>query len=185
MMIAIKKILVPTDLSPVSVPAIGYASSLAKDRDAEVVLIHVVSTETMKPHFTGSDGDGLAFPAKMGMNFRRLPDVDKLYNQKKRSMLAFVQDRIEAEVRTGVRIKRVVRLGKVADETVAAAKEEQCDLIVMASEGGRIRNLLGLSNTERIVRQAPCPVLSMQPSAEIRTANDRRVQVKLVDQWAD
>jgi len=38
-MITIKKILVPIDLSSVSVPAIGYASSLAKDHHAEVISV--------------------------------------------------------------------------------------------------------------------------------------------------
>ena len=41
-MITIKKILVPMELSNVSVPAIGYASSLAKNLDAEVILLHVM-----------------------------------------------------------------------------------------------------------------------------------------------
>jgi nucleotide-binding universal stress UspA family protein len=183
-MITIKKILVPTDLSHVSVPAIGYASSLAKERGAEVVLLHVVPMEAMKRHFTAGYGDALAFPTETGVSAQRHPDVDNLYEEKKQRMVAFVQKKIGSDLRTTVKIRPVVRFGKVVDETIAVAKEEQCDLIVMTSEGGHLRHLFGASNTERIVRQAPCPVLSMQPAAQIRTETDQRLQVKGIDQWA-
>ena len=48
-MITLKKILVPTDLSNLSVPAVGYALSLAKLHDAEVSLLHVLPNEAMSP----------------------------------------------------------------------------------------------------------------------------------------
>jgi hypothetical protein len=82
-MITMKKILVPTDLSSISVPAIGYAISLAKDRAAEVVLLHVISMEAMKKHFTGDYGGGMALPAGPALNLQRQPDIDNYYEQKK------------------------------------------------------------------------------------------------------
>ena len=54
----------------------------------------------------------------------------------------------------------------------------------MTSRGSSLRHLFGGSITERVVRTAPCPVLSMQPSAEVRTEKDERLQIKLIDQWA-
>jgi universal stress protein A len=183
-MLPIKKILVPTDLSSVSVPAIGYASSLAKDHGAEVVLLHVVPMESMKEHFTAGYGEGLAFPGETAAGVQRQRGIGDLCEQKRQLLLAFVEQRIGPDLRTTVKIRPLVKLGKVVEETVAAAKEEQCDLIVMTSEGGRLKHLFGGSKTERIVRQAPCPVLSMQPSAQIRTEKDQRLQVKLIDQWA-
>jgi hypothetical protein len=83
-----------------------------------------------------------------------------------------------------VKIRPLVKLGKVVEEIIAAAKEEKCDLIVMTSQGGTLRRLFGASITERIVRHAPCPVLSMQLSAQVRTENDERLEVKLINQWA-
>jgi nucleotide-binding universal stress UspA family protein len=83
-----------------------------------------------------------------------------------------------------VKIRPLIRPGKIVDETIALAKEEQCDLIVMTSTRRYLRHLLGASNTERIVRHAPCPVLSMQPAARIRTEKHERLQVKLIDRWA-
>jgi len=140
--------------------------------------------EAMKEHFTGGYAEGLAFPTGTAAGAPRKPDIDDIYERKKQLMLAFVERKIGPDLRKTVKIRPLVKLGKVVEETIAVAKEEQCDLIVMTSEGGHLRHLFGSSNTERIVRQAPCPVLSMQPTAQIRTENDQRLQVKLIDQWA-
>ena len=183
-MITLSKILVPTDLSTVSVPALGYAASLAKTHEAEVLVLHVLPMESMKTHVTGGFGGGLALPTETTLNVQRQPDIDGFYEQKKQRLLAFVQDKIGPELRQSVKIRPIVKLGKILEETIAAANEEQCDLIVITSEGGRLRHLFGKSITERLVRQAPCPVLSMQPSAYIRTEKDHRTEVKLIDQWA-
>jgi nucleotide-binding universal stress UspA family protein len=183
-MLTIKKILVPTDLSAVSVPAIGYAGSLAKDHDAEVILLHVVPLEAMKKHFTGGYADSLALPPGAGVNIQREADIDSFYEQKKQRLIAFVQQRIGSDLRKSVKIRPIVKPGKVVEEIIATAREERCDLIVINSEGRRLSRLFGGSVTERLVRQAPCPVLSMQPTAQISIEKDQRLEVKLIDQWA-
>ncbi len=54
----------------------------------------------------------------------------------------------------------VVRCGKVPDEVLAYAKEEEIDLICMGASGSdwTVGKLLG-SNVDRVLREAPCPVL--------------------------
>jgi nucleotide-binding universal stress UspA family protein len=183
-MISIKKILVPTDLSTVSVPAIGYAGSLAKDHDAEIVLFHVIPTEAMKQHFGGGYAEGLGLPLETQSGVRRQPDVESMYETKKQILLGFLDQKIGADLRKTIKVRPLVKLGKVVDEIIAAAKEEKCDLIVMTSQGGGLRRLFGGTITERVVRHAPCPVLSMQLSAEVRTEKDERLQVKLINRWA-
>ena len=183
-MLTIKKILVPTDLSVVSVPAIGYASCFAKDHEAEVILLHVVPLEAMKKLFTGGYADSLAFPPGAGVNIQREADIDSFYEQKKQRLVAFVQQRIGSDLRKNVKIRPIVKPGKVVEEIIATAREEHCDLIVINSEGGRLSRLFGGSVTERLVRQAPCPVLTMQPAAQISIEKDQRLEVKLIDQWA-
>jgi universal stress protein A len=183
-MITIKKILVPIDLSSVSVPAIGYASSLAKDHHAEVILCHVIHPESLKEHFAGGYGEAVVFPLETPMNVRHESSVENIFESKKQLMLRFLEQTIQPDLRNVVKIRPLVKLGKVVEEIMAAAKEEQCDLIVMTSRGSSLRRLFGGSITERVVRNAPCPVLSMQPSAEVRTEKDERLQIKLIDQWA-
>ena len=81
----------------------------------------------------------------------------------------------------------VIRGGQVLfdkGKIVAVAKEEQCDLIVMTSHGSRLRRLLHGSFTDRVILLAPCPVLSIQPWTEIRTEENKRVAVKLIEKWA-
>jgi nucleotide-binding universal stress UspA family protein len=183
-MITIKKILVPVDLSSVSVPAIGYASSLAKDHHAEVILFHVIHPQTMKEHFAGGYGEVVPLPMETPMDVRHETNVENIFESKKQLVLRFLEQAIGPELRNMVKIRPLVQLGKVCEEIIAAAKAEQCDLIVMNSRGSGLRRLFGASITERVVRSAPCPVLSMQPSAEVRTETDERLQIKLIDQWA-
>ena len=183
-MIMIKRILVPIDFSAVSVPAIGYASFLAKNHDAEVIPLHVLPMDSLKSHFAGGYGEGLGLPGETQVNLRQQAGVDNLFESKKQFVLTFLDQKIGPDLRTTVRVRPLIRLGKVAEEIIASAKEEQCDLIVMTSHEGRLRRLFGGSVTERIVRRAPCPVLSMQPSARVRTAKDERLEVKLIDRWA-
>jgi nucleotide-binding universal stress UspA family protein len=119
------------------------------------------------------------------VSVRHQTSIENLYENKERNLLGFLEQKIGPELRKLVKIRPLVRLGKVAEEIIAAAREEQCDLIVMTSRGGSLRRLLGASVTERIVRHAPCPVLSMQPTAEVRIdEKDERLQVKLIHQWA-
>lgn len=122
-MITIKSILVPTDLSTVSVPAIGYVASLADHHGAEVFVLNVLPVRALKQHLSGGYADGLAIPTEAGVSFQEQPDIDRLYAQKKQLLLSFVQDKIGADLRKTVKITPVIRLGKVAEEIVAAATE--------------------------------------------------------------
>jgi universal stress protein A len=184
-MITIKKILVPTDFSNSSVPALGYAISLAKDHGAEVAILHALPTAAMKEHFSDRYAPGgLAAPAEAPIGVTRQTDADDALDRKKRVLSDFLEQKIAPELLRAVKIHPIIRVGKVVQEIVAAAKEEQCDLIVMSGYGGRLRRLLHGSLTDHIVRQAPCPVLSIQPSAEIRTEENKRVPVRLIEKWA-
>jgi nucleotide-binding universal stress UspA family protein len=183
-MITIRKILVPIDFSTVSTPAIAYASSLAKDHQAEVILFHVIHPETLKEHFASGYGEGVPLPLETPMNVRHETSVENIFESKNQFVLRFLEQTIRPDLRNGVKIRPLVKTGKVVEEIIAAAKEERCDLIVIVARESSLRRLFGRSITERVVRNAPCPVLSMQLSAEVRTEKDERLQLKLVDQWA-
>jgi nucleotide-binding universal stress UspA family protein len=180
-MLNIKKILVPTDFSDVSVPAIGYATSIAKKNAAEVTVLHDFPTKSVQEHFSRRYvTDGLVTPT----GARPQPSLDSIIEKKKWILNNFLQQNIGPEVLRGVRINSLVRFGKAVTEIVAAAKEEHSDLIVMASRGSGLAPLFGGTVTDRIARRAPCPVLSFQPTAEVRTEENRRVPIAFLDQWA-
>ena len=67
----------------------------------------------------------------------------------------------------GVTARAVVKVGVAWEEIVRLAAEEHADMIVMGTQGrtGLDRLLLG-SVAERVIRQAPCPVLTVRPEID-------------------
>jgi nucleotide-binding universal stress UspA family protein len=183
-MIAIKKILVPTDLSNESVPAIGYAISLAKDHGAEVIIFHTVPARMLKPSSAADLSGGIASEGVTPIAFARQPTVENLLESRKRLLRNFLEQKIASDLLRGIQIAPLVRLGKVVDEIVSAAKEVQADVIVMTSQASPLRRLFHVSFIERIMHKAPCPVLTILPSAEIRNDKDERVPIKSMEKWA-
>jgi nucleotide-binding universal stress UspA family protein len=174
-MIKIDKILVPTDFSKASLAGIRYALCLAKDHGAAVFVCHAMSPEIMRDRAWEDYqyiGSGWAPP------FQPFA-LDELMRNKAMDLVRFLEEMVEPELRKGVRITPLVRMGKVVEEIVAAAKETQCDLIVMTSrERSWLGRLVTSSLTQQVVRSAPCPVLSIQPWAQIRTDGGGRVSVR-------
>ena len=141
--IALKRILVPIDFSPLSKKALQYALRFAEEFGAEVILLHVIEPD-VPPVF---DGFMIAPPVIANGNRVRCANrLEKLAD----SMAAPGANRVEPIVRTGL----------AACEIVEAAKESDVDLIVIATHGytGWKHFAIG-STAERVVRAAPCPVL--------------------------
>jgi len=71
----------------------------------------------------------------------------------------------EARAR-GVNVRQVVVQGKPSAEIVRFAEDEKVDLIVLGTHGkGMLDHALFGSTTERVIRRAPCPVLSCRLAA--------------------
>ena len=178
-MIIIKKILVPTDFS--NAPAIGYALALANKHGAEVGVLHVLSSNVLKESFAhGYATEGLITPGGV-TGAGRAPDLDSIFEKKRRIVHDFLQREIGSELVKSVKITPLIRFGKIFNEIMAAAKEEQADLIVMSRRSGlTLRGHL----TDRIVKRAPCPVLSIHPRVEVSTDENERVPLNIMDKWA-
>ena len=139
-MITLKRILAPTDFSIITVPAVGYALSLARELGAEVTVLHALPTEVMKEQFMNQFAPGdLAGPAAAPVGRTHQPDLEGIFERKKQVLHTFLEQRISNELLRAVKVNAVIRIGKVAEEIVAVAKEEQCDLIVMTSHRSRLR----------------------------------------------
>jgi nucleotide-binding universal stress UspA family protein len=138
--IALKRILVPIDFSPLSKKALQYALRFGQEFGAEVMLLHVIEPE-VPPAF-----DGFMIAPSSTANTKYENRLKHLAS----SMRVRGIDRVESTVRTGL----------AACEIVKAAKEFDTDLIVMATHGytGWKHFAIG-STAERVVRAAPCPVL--------------------------
>ena len=65
----------------------------------------------------------------------------------------------------GVSVQELVVQGKPSVEIIRFAAENQVDMIVLGSHGkGMLDQALFGSTTERVVRRAPCPVLTVRPA---------------------
>ena len=175
-MIKIKKILVPTDLGEQSLAGIKYALSLARDHGADVLILHVVDEDWIAKNGLLTSEETMLFPREWvptGGVAHQFLDIE--LKERKLDLHSFLYSHFELQDLKAVKISRHVRLGDIAEEIVSLAREERCDLIVMASRGRRwLARMISGSMSEEVARKAPCPVLTIQPSAVVQE-NGRRV----------
>ena len=134
------KILFPTDFSESSAAAIPHATALARERGADLIIVHV----TEPPGALAAAG-----------GFAGAVDPHPEYDEQELKKVAPVDSHVAYE-------HRLVR-GQPAEEIVQLAADEDVDLIVMATHGRTgLGHLLMGSVAEAVVRTAPCPVLTFR-----------------------
>ena len=145
-MIKLKKVLVPTDFSDSARHAFSYGVSFAREYHAELVLLHVVENLTV-----GYASD--LFPVPMAEVFQEISGYAK----------AELQKLAEEARQKGVAVTELVVQGKPSAEIIRHAAENGIDMIVLGTHGkGMLDQALFGSTTERVVRRAPCPVLTVR-----------------------
>ncbi|MFP8890370.1 universal stress protein [Natrialbaceae archaeon A-CW2] len=145
-------ILIPTDGSEGTDPAIGNGLDIARKYDATVHALYVIDVaELLEIGYLG--GDSADFEET----------IEPLEDEAKRAVEA-IEERARRE---GVDIVTVVRQGTPYEEILEYAEDAAADLIVMGTHGrsGLSRYLIG-SVTERIVRTSDVPVLVVQLSED-------------------
>lgn len=147
-MIRLQKILVPTDFSDFSNHAVRYGCEFAKRFNAELHLVSVVE-------------DVYPLVPESGM---LLPTAANYLNELKTAAEQTLATRPDPAWVEGVSVKREVLIGTAFLEIIRYAKDEDIDLIVIGTHGrtGLVHVLMG-SVAEKIVRKAPCPVLTVRP----------------------
>ena len=146
-MIAIKNLLVATDFSEVSDAALSYGRTLAEQFAATLHLVHVVEDIATMTFTT----DGVAAP---------IPGLQEELEDAARTQLDAAVARVQGR---GQRPQMcIITSNARAAAIVDYAKNASIDLIVIGTHGrgGMSRLLLG-SVAERVVRTAPCPVLTV------------------------
>ena len=141
------RILVPTDFSEPSDAALEYAKALATRFGASLHLIHVVEDALV----TGVFGGEAYIPESMGVVEGMREDAEHRLNAR---LTPLERNRLRATVG--------VLNGPNAPTILNTAREWGIDLIVMGTHGrtGVVHALMG-SVAERVVRSAPCPVLTV------------------------
>jgi universal stress protein A len=147
-MIKITKVLFPTDLSETAAEAQLYACALAEQFGAE---LHVLSVMQDVALMSPDPNIPWVIPAS---------SLDEV-RESLETTLANVPD---ATWSAGRLVQRVIRMGTPYVEITRYAEEQEIDVIVIGTHGrtGLTHLLLG-STAEKIVRKAPCPVLTVHP----------------------
>ena len=160
-MVTLKNILVATDFSEPSGVALNYGRDLTRSYRARLHVLNVVEDVLMRY----SPEIGYAMP-EMQKDLENVAsrDLNKLLTEDDRRTLA-----VEPVIATGVNIA----------ETIAAyARNHAIDLIITGTHGrGAMKHFLMGSVAERVVRIAPCPVLTVREHERDFIAPDAMVEV--------
>jgi universal stress protein A len=139
-----QKILFATDFSPASEAALQYATSLAHDAGATLLILHV---EELPLPYAGSE-----------VYLTQLPYPDPELRKRLESIVP--ADR-------SVRCQHRIVQGMPGEGIVRVAQDERADLIVIGTHGrsGLSRVLMG-SVAEAVMRRASCPVLTIKQAVQ-------------------
>jgi nucleotide-binding universal stress UspA family protein len=142
----IRHILVPHDFSDTAEQALMYAVALAEKFGARVTVLHAY------------EAPSYGYPDALVASYEFAAEIERAAT----IALKGVESRIR---RPNIELDTMLRRGTPWVEITAAAKERKADLIVMGTHGRRgvARALLG-SVAEKVVRSAPCPVLTVHGS---------------------
>lgn len=143
-LVKIKSILVPVDFSDTSKKAVQYAVRMAEQFGSKIILLHVI--------------EPVATP-----DFSYHPMM--LEPEKAKAAARSAIDRIVDKFRIPASMldRSLVRYGSAFAEITDAARTLKVDLIILTTHGYTgLKHVLMGSTAERVVRHAPCPVLTVR-----------------------
>ena len=142
----IKTILFPTDFSNGARAALDYALSLARDYKARLILLYVIQDVSIAEWYIPST----------------LSVADLIEDMQKSAWKEM--DKWAEEAAAKVKdVEKVVVRGVPFVEVIKVAKDRSVDMIVIGTHGRTgIDHMLFGSTAEKVVRKAPCPVLTVR-----------------------
>jgi nucleotide-binding universal stress UspA family protein len=154
--VALRRVLVAYDFSDYSELGLKYALSIAQEHQAEVHVLHVLPPNAV------SEPEIAWYPSK----------GESPYHSAARRLQAAVP----AEVHLWCDVKTAVSEGHPYREILSYAERNEIDLISVGAHGAGfgMRALFG-SNVDRVLRQAPCPVLVARPLRPKVFTNQRTI----------
>lgn len=150
---AFRTILVPLDGSPPSIAALGRALALAQDSGGRIDVLHVEAPNRFEV--------GSSVPATQAAE----QDAGRRMNDAIEAATSLLGDRLSCRTVSGDPLRKIVEV----------AGEAPYDVVVIGTHGrvGRLHGILG-SVAEAVVRNAPCPVLTIrEPGGEDQSFSER------------
>lgn len=146
-----KTILVPTDFSQPAEWALETATGIAKKAKGQLILLHIIEQPTSESFnvegqvMEGEDWEDKVFTLKL--------------IEKNRTQMIEMAQFVES---AGVRVKCEMRLGSPFHGMRTVITDHKVDLVVMGTSGrSTFEEMIVGSNTEKVVRYAKCPVLTV------------------------
>ena len=155
----VQRILYPVDFSEATDAGLAPALSLATEFGAELLLLHVLNFP-----YPYVDPSTPAF------------DFEGYYREMEQEAREQMDRLVDEDTRAFLRVRSTVLRGTPAHEILDTAQSQQVDLIVMPTHGRRgLDRVLFGSTTEKIVRMAPCPVLTVSPRRQPAAFRPERI----------
>jgi nucleotide-binding universal stress UspA family protein len=146
-----KRILIPTDFSKVAQAATRVAIGIAQKASARLILLHIIE----RPDSVSFNIEGEVSQLD---NWEDKIFTLKLIEKAKKEMASITEEASLA----GVKVKQELRLGNPFHGMREMIVEEDVDLVVMGTSGrSKIEEMIIGSNTEKVIRHAACPVLTV------------------------
>jgi nucleotide-binding universal stress UspA family protein len=143
----IRRILAPTDFSEHSCYALSYARTFADRWGAELHLLNVIEPSV--------------FPTEAGLTPMGLINLDNELSVAAQHAMADMLKRGELQ---GARTTTAIGYGRASSAIIEYAIQHGIDMIAIATHGRTgLEHLIFGSTAERVVRESPCPVLTVRP----------------------
>jgi len=141
----LKKILVGCDFSPDSGRAFDHSLSLAQEFQAELHLAHVIEP-----------------PVQPNLLIEETFVSGEIHEDYNKQLIQKLKDMVPGEAANWCTPQTSIMEGQPYDELVKYADTRDIDMIVLGVRGhGLVKTLLLGSTTDRVIRDSPCPVLSV------------------------
>ncbi len=159
-----KKILVPTDFSEVSIHAAALATEIAQDSRAKLVLLHSAYFNYFNEF-------------SYGVPFNAQPFIDELEEAMEEKIQEF-----KRKLGPNVEIQTIISSLSLMEAIQDVERSEKIDLIVVGTQGasGLQERFVG-SNTERIVRKTKCPVIAVPSRTTIASIKKILVPIDILE----
>lgn len=145
-MFTVHALLIPTDFSENAGQALAMAKEIARGTQATLHIIHIV--------------EPVVYPADWSYAQVGFADIEQELHTNAETELAKLADTLRSE---GFAVVTGVRRGRASDEICGYASEHNISIISIGTHGrSGLEHFLFGSTTERVLRKAPCPVLSVR-----------------------
>jgi len=138
--VSLKNILLATDFSAASEKAFSYAVAMARRHGAKITLVHVIPPESV--------------------SFAPAPPAERQRYEEERQLESLAS---RSELNQ-IRHEAILRAGSVGSVLSSVMREQEIDLVILATHGrSGLKKLVLGSVAEEVVRKAECPVLTVGP----------------------